>query len=151
MYRTRSRHKYKLPHGYRAQFDNTPAKKPRLTATTPRMKKKENGGGIAVWRFTRLQQALPYKPVKTYFLSDKPLNYDQYLLEPYWLKLRKEVLKKRKACEDCGYSKRLQLHHQYYYRYGRSVLYHERDYPDIFVVLCHYCHMKRHGVQTAEV
>ncbi len=86
----------------------------------------------------------PWNPIKRYFLSDKPLDYDQFLLSPYWLDLRKETLNNRDKCEDCGFTKLLQLHHLYYYRNGRSVLYHEREHPGIFVVICRDCHKKRH-------
>lgn len=110
----------------------------------PRRKKKKNGGSDTLWRFQRDRQTSLYRPVTKYFLSDKPLDYDQFLVSPYWLQLRKEVLARRTTCEDCGFATRLQLHHLCYYRNGRSVLYHEREHPGIFVVLCRDCHMKRH-------
>ncbi len=49
------------------------------------------------------------------------------------------------ACEDCGTRQYLNLHHRYCYNFGKSVLYHERDYPDVLKVLCYPCHMKKHG------
>ena len=111
-----------------------------------RFKSRKNGGSPGLWRYIASKQIYTTRSLKQYYLSDKPLDYDEFLKSPYWLRLRKEVLKQRNKCEDCGYTKRLQLHHQYYYRFGRSVLYHERDFPDIFVVLCNDCHMKRHSV-----
>lgn len=83
--------------------------------------------------------------MKRYFLSDRPLDYNEYLRGPYWKKLRAEKLAEKSACEDCGTRQYLNLHHRYYYNSGKSVLYHERDYPDVLRVLCYPCHMKQHG------
>ncbi len=88
-------------------------------------------------------------PIKRYMLSDAPLNYDQYLAGPYWQSLRREMLGNDSRCKDCGGAAHLQLHHRYYYKDGKSVLYRERSHADLLVVLCHSCHMQRH--RTAEV
>lgn len=93
---------------------------------------------------------LLHQPAKRYSLADKPLNYDEYLKGPYWLNLRTEILATRKLCEGCASVHRLQLHHRYYYKNGKSVLYHERQHPDVLVVLCRDCHMTQHATWTAE-
>ncbi len=90
-------------------------------------------------------KSLATKPIATYNLADRPLDYDTYLKGPHWLQLRKEVLAKRSTCERCGTDRRLQLHHTYYYKDGRSVLYRERQHSDVFLVLCHDCHMHTHN------
>jgi len=77
--------------------------------------------------------------------TTKPLDYNEYLRGPYWEKLRAEKLAEKSACEDCGTRQYLNLHHRYCYNSGKSVLYHERDYPDVLKVLCYPCHMKKHG------
>ncbi len=90
-------------------------------------------------------KSLRNNPITTYNLADRPLNYDTYLRGSHWLHLRKEVLAERPVCEHCGTDRRLQLHHTYYYKDGKSVLYRERQHPDVFLVLCHDCHMSKHG------
>lgn len=75
--------------------------------------------------------------------------YRRYLKTPYWLKLSAETVAERPRCEwkgGCIYTQHLQPHHNYYYdKEGKSVLNHERDYPDVLSVLCREHHRKVHG------
>lgn len=141
----KQRSKYKFPKGYVAQFDDS-KKSRKNEAFKNRMRKLGKQQRTGVWRSDPRSG-----PVKQYRLSDKPLNYDEYLKGPYWLKLRKQILWTRNKCEDCGTTRRLNLHHLYYYKHGKSVLYRERQYTDIFAVLCYPCHMKVHNACSQAV
>lgn len=115
---------------------------PSLSRRTLRTKAKKRRS-----RKNRYQNAHRHKPapIKRYILSDKPLDYDEYLRSPYWRKLRVEVPATRSRCEECGMVYNLNRHHRYYYKDGKSVLYRERQYPDVFTVLCYPCHKALHG------
>ncbi len=136
-YQPRKRAKHKLPAGFQPQFGGR--------GISGRDRKRLHDLARKNTRWAKKFPRATGGVVRRYILSDKPLNYDRYLSESYWLALRAEVLEKRPTCESCGTDRRLQLHHRYYFKAGKSVLYRERQHPDVFMVLCHDCHMAAHS------
>lgn len=76
-------------------------------------------------------------------------EYEQYLQTDHWKEFSYKTKKKRGKCADCGIEaleawKRdrqgLNVHHLSYENIGQ-----EKD-ADV-VVLCRYCHLKRHGTE----
>ena len=76
-------------------------------------------------------------------------NY--YLRSRHWRETRKNKIKKHDYwCDCCSriakigtiQQWRLDVHHRYYYRNGKSILWHER--PEDLQVLCRTCHNKEH-------
>ncbi len=65
-------------------------------------------------------------------------EYAKYIVSPEWMRRAAALKLKRGACEDCGESEGLQVHHLTYQRLG-----YERD-SDL-LVLCDDCHAARHG------
>jgi hypothetical protein len=144
-YQKHHKQKHKLSNDFKAQFDDsTKAERVKRNKAARKLAKKNT-------RWSKRMPNLSFNPLKVYKLSDKPLNYHTYLKSPYWLTLRKEVLAVRWACEECGTDSRLNLHHLYYYKHGKSVLYRERQYTDVFEVLCYPCHMKKHNACSPAV
>lgn len=73
----------------------------------------------------------------------KNTPYKEQLKTEQWDKFRKLVLSKRgKACELCGSTKRLQIHHQKY-KYGHKAW--EYSINDVIVV-CKDCHERLHNI-----
>lgn len=70
--------------------------------------------------------------------------YNRYLQTDYWKELRKEILTPEMLCESCHTRRAIQLHHRYYSKFGRSVLFHEREALDVLMPICKQCHDKRH-------
>lgn len=75
-------------------------------------------------------------------------NYEEYLKSPHWLRFSQGIKKLRRKCEDCGidalearhrHKQDLNVHHLTYERVGN-------EKPEDVVVLCFYCHLKRHGI-----
>jgi len=77
-------------------------------------------------------------------------EYENYLLSEHWVLFSNKVKRDRGKCQDCGIEaleawKRdrqgLNVHHLTYENLGK-----EKD-ADV-VVICHYCHLKRHGIEN---
>lgn len=135
----RKKRKQKLPKGFKPQFEGSKTS-PGRKAYLKRLAKRNTWWAS---KFPKVEA-----PIKRYTLSDKPLNYTRYLLEPYWRTLRTEIIESRKSCEVCGRTSQLNVHHKYYYdTQGKSVLYRERSYPDLLQLLCEKCHAKEHGLE----
>jgi len=65
--------------------------------------------------------------------------YDEYLKTPHWQTMRRRaLLRAGNQCQNCGFPRRLQVHHLTYDRRGREA---EGD----LVVLCAWCHEKEHA------
>lgn len=70
--------------------------------------------------------------------------YRLYLRTGHWQRVRRMAFAAYgRACQACGSTRRLQVHHVRYRRGGRSVLWHER--MDDLAVLCRGCHKKAHS------
>ena len=70
--------------------------------------------------------------------------YKRYLGSDYWSELRSEILTPDILCGDCNHRKAIQLHHRYYSKFGRTVLFRERENIECLLPLCIRCHEKRH-------
>jgi hypothetical protein len=67
------------------------------------------------------------------------VDYYEYLKSPEWRSLKNQVIKERgSACQLCGITKQLHLHHMTYKRLGRE------DKRDLLLV-CKSCHAFIHG------
>ncbi len=65
-------------------------------------------------------------------------EYQQYLLSPHWLELRRKMrLANNHQCASCKSGKNLQLHHLTYARVGA-------ERPGDLIVLCAKCHTFAH-------
>ncbi len=70
-------------------------------------------------------------------------EYDAYISSAEWKATRTRILEQRGyRCETCGATKKLEVHHLTYERFG-----HERD--DDLRVLCSPCHHRTHGRAAA--
>lgn len=83
-------------------------------------------------------------------MSDEYVDYKKYLQSDYWKEYRRwrndRLLKRGKVprCEICRSDKRVELHHILYSVGGKSILYHEREYPQYIKRLCRECHELAH-------
>lgn len=77
------------------------------------------------------------------------LTYEEYLQSEHWKAFSSKVKHDRPACEDCHITaseayKRdrqgLNVHHLTYENIGK-------EKPEDVIAVCHYCHLKRHGIQ----
>lgn len=71
--------------------------------------------------------------------SQRSAEYEAYLRSPQWQDLRIEALRRAgHRCQVCNRSKRLDVHHRTYERFGNELL-------DDLTVLCRDCHELFHG------
>ena len=67
------------------------------------------------------------------------IDYDSFLLTPYW-KVIKHILKqKHKSCQKCGSKYKLHVHHLTYNHH-----FYEHLFLDDLIVLCEKCHQNEH-------
>lgn len=81
---------------------------------------------------------------------DSSHQYDEYLKSEHWIVFSNKIKRERDSkCEDCGIEEReatrrdrqhLNVHHLTYKNLGN-------EKPEDVVVVCHYCHLKRHGIE----
>lgn len=78
--------------------------------------------------------------------SKKLKTYAEKLKDPRWLKVREKVLRLwNHSCRECrSKDKWLQVHHRFY-ESGKEPW--DYDLNDM-VVLCKFCHLKRHAVEV---
>ena len=76
------------------------------------------------------------------------IDYNDYLKSDHW-RIRKQKLYKdpqNQACQRCGSTKNLQVHHKRYRnKYGKVILFEEHQ--SALTVLCRECHEKEHNLQ----
>jgi hypothetical protein len=103
-------------------------------------------------RYARHQRELPVKKDSSLFYLDRLGNkkslallpYWEYLKTKYWTRLRREIIKQRKVCEDCGKKGKFNLHHLQYVKRGT-----EHNSPDSLKWLCKICHMETHDIDIS--
>ena len=80
-------------------------------------------------------------------LTQKKLDYKEYLKTPHWQAKRTEAFSKQgNKCRVCGSPYSLNIHHRRYRYKGKSILYKELNQN--LLVLCQDCHLlwhKMHG------
>lgn len=70
------------------------------------------------------------------------MSYQDYLQTDHWKKKRHEKISKTSHCQICDADKNLHIHHKFYERDHKSILYNERVYD--LVTLCGSCHKLLH-------
>lgn len=84
-----------------------------------------------------LFKANPKKRKRKGFVVPK---YKEYLRSHKWMRKRKKMLALcGSQCENCGNTKRLQVHHLHYRTLGRESV-------NDLKLLCDSCHKKEHGI-----
>jgi 5-methylcytosine-specific restriction endonuclease McrA len=65
-------------------------------------------------------------------------DLDEYLQSPEWMVVRAEAIERAgHMCEQCGFTRKLQVHHVSYSRLGNEL-------PEDLKVLCRQCHDAEH-------
>ncbi len=65
-------------------------------------------------------------------------DYLFYILSPGWRAMKKEIIVERgHQCEECGETRRLQLHHKTYERF-------KNERREDLLLLCYECHRRKH-------
>ena len=91
----------------------------------------------------RLGDLLSYFDVQARQKELRALAYAAYLESDHWKIVRRQALQRALyACERCGQSKHLNVHHLTYVRLGA-------EEPDDLEVLCRGCHKAEHGIEAA--
>ena len=79
--------------------------------------------------------------IKEYIKEMSFLNYNDFLLTPYWDVIKCYVKKKYKTCQICGSKKHLHIHHKTYEHH-----FFEHFYIEDMMLVCKECHQKIHNI-----
>lgn len=96
--------------------------------------------GVATQTDEKLYWKYKYSFPEEFTERARTMPYKDFLQTPYWRLFSDEIKSKRRACQLCGSSKNLEVHHVTYDIRGE-----EPWHTDKLQVLCHKCHSKVHG------
>ena len=93
-----------------------------------------------------LNRSGPPRHIDPVGLTERQLEYREYLLSDHWAQFKARILNKRgPQCEQCGTAKGpIDVHHLTYERLGQELV------TDV-EVLCRNCHQKRHDKPRVEL